>query len=69
MGRMPTAERRHFAVFEVLRLHNVVAVGGDIAAAAVAADVAGPFPVEIVGGKVMRRASGGSRCLRTGAWQ
>jgi hypothetical protein len=76
MGRMLMAERRHFAVFGVLPLRNAVAVVGDIAAAAaaaaavvVAADVAGPFPVESVGVKVMRRANGGSRCLRTEAWQ
>jgi hypothetical protein len=68
MGRMPMAERRHFAVFGVLRLHNVVAV---VVAADVAdvADAAGPFPVEIFGGEVMRRANGGSRCLRTEVWQ
>jgi hypothetical protein len=75
MGRMLMAERRHFAVFGVLPLRNAVAVVGDIAAAAaaaavvVAADVAGPFPVESVGVKVMRRANGGSRCLRTEVWQ
>jgi hypothetical protein len=70
---MPMAERCHSAVFEVLCLHSVVAVAGDIAAAGgvvvVAAGVAGPIPVEIVGAKVMLRANGGSRCLQIEAWQ
>ena len=69
---MPMAERCHSAVFEVLCLHSVVAVAGDIAAAGVvvvAAGVAGPIPVEIVGAKVMLRANGGSHCLQIEAWQ
>lgn len=68
-GRRSLVVRHHFAVSVVPGIHIVVAVVGDIAAAAVVVGVAGPFPVEIVCAKEMQRASGGFHCLQTEAWQ
>lgn len=70
MDRRPMVEGHRLKVSEVRYLHTVAVavVVGDIAAV-VAVGVAEPFPVETVGVRETRRASGGSHCSQIEVWQ